>query len=68
MAPRPVNQQLSDGVQSEPGQLGRPLRTDARQRRQRCVQWIGRRIGHDPIYSGRAMRWESWKRPPYFYL
>src|SRR6266508_3530761 len=52
MAPRPMQQQIADGAEFQSRELGRAFRADAAQRGQRGVEWIGRRIWHDRIYSG----------------
>ena len=59
VAPRPMQQQLLDGEQSEPGQLRGSFRPDAGQRLQRSRErkiWSPR---HKPVYSGSSFHREA---------
>src|SRR5258705_1481618 len=61
-----VIQQVGDGEEAEPGELCRPVRHDAGQATQGCLQ--RRRDGagrwHDASYSASTAKWESVFRVP----
>ena len=59
VAARRVQQQIADGVNSEPRELGGAFGADAPQRCQRRVERIGgRRIWHKRIYRGTRPAWK----------
>src|SRR5439155_10902930 len=57
-----MHQEVADGVELEPRQLGQAVEADAAEACQRRVEWMGRRRLHGKVYRRKNREWESRKR------